>query len=191
MTTVEAMTKQVTAAARRARQAAARAAEAREERDRLIAALAGQGVPRQVIAKETGLSRTAIGKIARGSCRRSAAATPRPRRRNQMTSKPAPYRPDVIHVVRVRQHGAELYALARRSLIARLVRDAAAAGGADEIADLGPDALMLCQAAQRGEFGKGELLIIGIAKNGKWLQWNPPAPMEPVPGSPGATAARN
>jgi hypothetical protein len=100
---------------------------------------------------------------------------------------------DRIHVLRMRLHDSPprvvTFALARWSLCARLVADAAGSG--DEVDDLGEDALMLCQAANRGEFGVGELLIVGIARGGRWLEWNPPAPREPVPGSPGAAAASN
>ena len=107
--------------------------------------------------------------------------------------QPGPDRPDKIHVLRVRKHDdppfVVWYYLARWSVINRLVRDAKGSG--DTVTDLGPDAVMLCQAAQRGEFGMGELLLIGIAKDGKWLRWFPPAPVEPVPGSPGERAQRN
>ncbi len=106
--------------------------------------------------------------------------------------QPGPDRPDPIHVVRVVMHNepdAALYLLARWSLIARLRRDAEASG--DRVEDLGTDALLLAQAAQRGEFGMGELLIIGLVKQGHWVRWEPPAPMEPVPGSPDARAQRN
>jgi hypothetical protein len=106
--------------------------------------------------------------------------------------QPGPARPDPIHVLRVRLHdqpGAELYALARWSLIARLRRDAEGSG--DQLDDLGPDALLLCQSANRGEWAPGELVRVGIAKGGKWLRWLPPAPVEPVPGSRQARAQRN
>ena len=107
--------------------------------------------------------------------------------------QPGPDRPDPIHVLRVRLHddlpGVTRYALARWSLIARLCRDAERSG--DKVTDLGADALLLCQAAQRGEFGVGELLWIGIAQGNKWVKWLPPAPVEPVPGSPQARAQRN
>jgi hypothetical protein len=102
---------------------------------------------------------------------------------------------DPIHVLRLRPHdsppGVYLYVLARWSLCARYVRDAADAGLGDEAADLGPDALMLCQAANNGEFGIGELLKIGVANALGWIAWYPPVPVEPVPGSPGAAAQRN
>jgi hypothetical protein len=103
-----------------------------------------------------------------------------------------PDRPDPITIVRIviagnpRQH---TYWLMRFSLAARLVRDAE--GSADEVADLGPGALMLCQAAQRGDWRIGEMALIGVARDGKWVTWLPPAPVEPVPGSAGDAAQRN
>jgi hypothetical protein len=107
--------------------------------------------------------------------------------------QPGPDRPDPIHVLRVRLHddppGVTRYYLARWSVIARLCRDAEGSG--DQVTDLGADALLLCQAAQRGEFGVGELLAIGVAKGNRWVRWLPPAPVEPVPGSPQARAQRN
>jgi hypothetical protein len=100
---------------------------------------------------------------------------------------------DPIHVIRMRLHDSPpevvMFGLARWSLIARLVADAAGSG--DQVEDLGPDALLLAQAANRGDFGIGELVIVGIARGPKWLQWNPPAPVEAVPGSPGAAASAN
>lgn len=115
------------------------------------------------------------------------------RRTARQPEQPGPDRPDPIHVLRVRRHDerpfvAE-YWLARWSVIARLCRDAEGSG--DKVTDLGRDALMLCQAAQRGEFGMGELLLVGIALGWKWLRWFPPAPVEPVPGSPEERAGRN
>lgn len=105
-----------------------------------------------------------------------------------------PGRPDPIHVVRTiaadQPHLAAFW-LMRWSLAARLVRDAASSGTGDQAADLGPRALMLAQAAQRGEFGIGEMLLVGVASGGKWVRWCPPAPVEPVPGSPGERAQRN
>ena len=99
--------------------------------------------------------------------------------------QPGPDRPDPIHVLRVRLHddlpGVTRYALARWSLIARLCRDAERSG--DKVTDLGVDALLLC--------GVGELLWIGIAQGNKWVKWLPPAPVEPVPGSPQERAQRN
>lgn len=106
--------------------------------------------------------------------------------------QPGQDRPDPITVLRVRFHdqpGVETYFLARWSLVARLRRDAEGSG--DRLDDLGPDALLLAQAAQRGEWAAGELVRVGIAKGGKWLRWLPPAPVEPVPGSRQARARRN
>lgn len=106
--------------------------------------------------------------------------------------QPGPNRPDPIHVLRVSMHdqpGVDMYILARWSVIARLRRNAEGSG--DTVTDLGPDALLLAQAAQRGEFGMGELLHVGFAAGGKWIRWLPPAPVEPVPGSPGERASRN
>ena len=100
---------------------------------------------------------------------------------------------DPVPVLRVRLGGglaAEGFYLARWSLIARLRR--AAEGSGDELADLGPDAMLIAQAAQRGEFGMGEYLRIGVAADGRWLRWEPPFwPVEPVPGSLGEQAQRN
>jgi hypothetical protein len=114
------------------------------------------------------------------------------RRTASQPEQPGPDRPDPIHVLRVRWHdrpGVESYFLARWSLIARLHRDAQGSG--DRLKDLGPDALMLAQAAQRGEWAPGDLVKVGDAKGGKWLRWLPPAPVEPVPGSRQARAQRN
>ena len=78
------------------------------------------------------------------------------------------------------------------SLADRLSADAAK-GSDDEVTNLGPEALLLTQAAnrKRAEYGRGTMLLIGIAEGSKWVTWLPPAPVEPVPGSPGAIAARN
>jgi hypothetical protein len=107
--------------------------------------------------------------------------------------QPGPNRPDKIHVLRIRMHDAPpfevTYWLARWSVISQLCRDAEGSG--DQVTDLGTDALLLCQAAQRGEWEMGELLLIGIAKWDRWLRWLPPAPVEPVPGSPQQRAQRN
>ncbi len=100
--------------------------------------------------------------------------------------QPGPDRPDPIHVLKIRLHddppGVARYHLARWSLIAHLVRDAEGSG--DRLEDLGKDAMRICQAAQRGEFGMGELLLVGVALGYRWLRWLPPWPVEPVPGSP-------
>jgi hypothetical protein len=112
---------------------------------------------------------------------------------NMIENHPVTGSHDPIHVLACRLHdqpGARLFALCRASLAARLAADAAAAGY-DEAEDLGPDALLLCQAANRGDWSPGDLLIIGIAQGNEWVRWNPPAPVEPVPGSPGATARNN
>jgi hypothetical protein len=106
--------------------------------------------------------------------------------------QPGPDRPDKITVMRVRLHGqrgVEAFYLARWSLVARLCRDAEGSG--DELEDLGPDALLIARAAQRGEWMPGELAEVGIAKDGRWVRWNPPSPVEPVPGSAGEQAQRN
>lgn len=105
-----------------------------------------------------------------------------------------PGRPDPIHVVRTiaaDQPYLAAYWLMRWSLAARMIRDAADSGTGDQVADLGPGALMCAQAAQRGDFGIGEMLLVGVAQGGKWVRWCPPVPVEPVPGSPGETASRN
>ncbi len=103
-------------------------------------------------------------------------------------------RPDPITVVRTipadQPHLAAFF-LTRRSLAARLIRDAAAGGSGDQVTDLGPRALMCAQAAQRGEFRIGEMLLVGVAQGGRWLRWLPPVPVEPVPGSSTETASRN
>jgi hypothetical protein len=99
--------------------------------------------------------------------------------------QPGPGRPDPVHVLRVRlaaQPGTEVYGLARWSLVARLRRDAEIAG--DQLADLGPDAMLIARAAQRGEWSPGDLAIIGIAHGGRWLRWDLPGWPEPVPGAP-------
>jgi hypothetical protein len=103
---------------------------------------------------------------------------------------------DSITVVRVYSAGdppgrARFY-LAPRSLAARLAAGAEHSG--DEVTDLGPGALLYTQTAKPAEFhrdGHRFLILVGVAEDGRWLLWTPPAPVEPVPGSPGATAARN
>jgi hypothetical protein len=103
-----------------------------------------------------------------------------------------PGRPDPITVVRIvmaGKPGQATYWLMRWSLAARYVRDARGSG--DQVVDLGPDALMLAQAAQRGDFRIGEMVLVGVARGGQWVRWCPPTPVEPVPGSPGEKAARS
>lgn len=87
--------------------------------------------------------------------------------------------------------GVWSYWLMRASLAARLAADAQ--GSADTVVDIGPGAFPhLGQAAQRGEFGRGEMLLVGIAAGDAWVQWAiPTAPVEPVPGSPSDAASRN
>ena len=86
------------------------------------------------------------------------------------------------------------FRLCRWSFMAARLADDCRAGGrpGDTCEDLGPSALpMLCQAAQRGDFAMGEQVPVGFALGDRWVRWFPPAPVEPVPGSPGATAAGN
>ena len=107
-----------------------------------------------------------------------------------MTSDPHDY----VTVVCVRlpePPGAELYALARWSLAARLVRDAKDAGQRGEVADLGPRALDVCNSVSVEDIAPGVIRHVGIAKDGRWVAWYPPVPAEPVPGSPGQRGARN
>jgi hypothetical protein len=102
--------------------------------------------------------------------------------------QPGPGRPDPIHVLRVRfaaRPGTEFYYLARWSLIARLRRDAGGSG--DRLEDLGPDAMEVARAAQRGEWAPGDLASIGVARGARWLRWDIPRWWpEPVPGMPEA-----
>ena len=68
---------------------------------------------------------------------------------------------DPVHVLRVRLGGsldAEGYFLARWSLAARLVRDAAASG--DELTDLGPDTQGIAGRLGREDIGPGDLIPI-------------------------------
>jgi hypothetical protein len=103
-----------------------------------------------------------------------------------------------VHVLVFHQAGTppavRLFALARWSFVKRLVHDAGKRDSrfpADGVADLGPDALMLAQTANKGEWNPGEMAVIGVAEGNRWLWWLPPTPIEPVPGSPGAAAQRN
>jgi hypothetical protein len=104
--------------------------------------------------------------------------------------------PDPITVVRLKlasdPPARTRFYLAPRSLAARLAAGAEHSG--DEVTDLGPGALLYTQAAKPAEFHRGGqrfLVLVGIAEGSRWLLWLPPAPVEPVPGTPGATAARN
>ena len=121
--------------------------------------------------------------------------------------------PDPVTVIRITlkddQPGREVYALCLRSLAARLAADASSApeakvvsgpedtwralpGAVDRVEDCGPGALLLTQSADRArDQFPGHLVLVGIARDGRWERWLPPAPAEPVPGSPGAAAQRN
>ena len=110
---------------------------------------------------------------------------------------------DPITVLRMRQAADRprvwSYYLCPRSLARKWAEDAARPGSepGDQAEDLGPEALpMLTQSAQRERAaysvdGTTLMVLIGVAKGGKWIKWLPPAPREPVPGSPGQAAARN
>jgi hypothetical protein len=101
---------------------------------------------------------------------------------------------DHVTVVRIRlpEHdGTDLYALARWSLAARLIRDAAEAGRRGEITDLGPDAMDVARSIGPDDLTPGALLHVGLAAGGTWVQWFVPAPAEPVPGSPEQRGQRN
>jgi hypothetical protein len=104
--------------------------------------------------------------------------------------------PDPITVVRVKPAsdppGRTRFYLAPRSLAARLA--AGAEGTDDEVTDLGPGALLYTQAAKSAEFyrdGYRFAVLVGVAEGDRWLLWTPPAPVEPVPGTPGHSAQRN
>jgi hypothetical protein len=106
--------------------------------------------------------------------------------RKQPLPGPGETPPDPVTVVRIRlpEHdGADLYALCRWSLAARLIRDAADAGDRGQIADLGPRALDIANSVGPDDLAPGKLLHVGLAKDGKWVQWHVPAPAEPVPGT--------
>jgi hypothetical protein len=102
--------------------------------------------------------------------------------------------PDPIVAVRITMPGdpgAALFGICRRSTAARLA-DSAEPGA--EVTDLGV-ALALCQRyehhSRRAWLG-ASLLRVGVARDGEWAAWFLPSfPAEPVPGTPGARAARN
>ena len=101
---------------------------------------------------------------------------------------------DPVTVVRIRlpEHdGADLYAVCRWSLAARLIRDSVAAGRRGEIVDLGRGALDYANSIGPDDLAPGKLLHVGLARDGRWLTWDLPVPPEPVPGTPGQRAARN
>ena len=102
--------------------------------------------------------------------------------------------PDPITVVAIRQAadppGLAVIGICRRSTAARLAADA---GDGDELADLGPAAMMLTQVYERKRAALGaSVMRVGVAQGDHWLTWFLPSyPREPVPGSPGDAAARN
>lgn len=99
-----------------------------------------------------------------------------------------------VTVVRVRKAhwppGRAAYYLCPAKLAPKIVK------GTPGAADIGA-AFLLCQAAARHEAGfhaEGMtlLVLVGVTDDGKtWARWCPPAPVEPVPGSPGQAASRN
>lgn len=103
--------------------------------------------------------------------------------------------PDPITVLRIHladyPPGRAAFYLCPRSLAARLAADAHDSD--DEVADLGPGALLLAQPAgrKRAEYGKGTMILVGVADGNQWALWMPPAPVEPVPGTPGHSAQSN
>ncbi len=114
------------------------------------------------------------------------------RKRPRQPGQPAP---DPVHVIRTRlpeQPGTDLYSFCRWSTARRLVRDAADAGQAGEVTDLGPDAMRCAQAFDASTLDEGRLILhVGIARHGKWIRWMLPVPPEPVPGSREWGAGRN
>jgi hypothetical protein len=104
-------------------------------------------------------------------------------------------KPDPVTVLRIHRAdwppGFARFYLCPRSLAHRLVVNAVT--GPDDVRDLGPGALLFTQAAKPAEFHRNEhryMVHVGDALGGRWLVWTPPAPVEPVPGSPGARAAQ-
>jgi len=104
--------------------------------------------------------------------------------------------PDPITVLRIRKAddppGLARFYLCGSKLAYRLVVNAITSD--DDVADLGPGALLYAQAAKPAEFhrdGHHFMVLVGVAQDSTWLLWTPPAPMEPVPGSPGAAAQAN
>ena len=109
-----------------------------------------------------------------------------------------PGTPGPVTVLRVHKAGwppqRAAYYLCPAALAARLVADAAA-GSADQVADIGP-AFLLCQPAARHAAGfhldgMTLMVLVGVAEGNRWVRWAAPAPVEPVPGSPGAAAQAN
>jgi hypothetical protein len=104
--------------------------------------------------------------------------------------------PDPVTVLKVHKAdhppGLALVYLCPRSLATRLAADAE--GSDDQVDDLGPGALIYTQAAKPAGFHQDHhtsMVLVGVAQDGRWLLWTPPAPIEPVPGTPGHTASRN
>jgi hypothetical protein len=102
--------------------------------------------------------------------------------------------PDPMVAVKISQAadppGVALIGICRRSTAARMAADAVPG---DELSDLGPAGLMLTQVYERRRHALGAGLIrVGVARGATWIAWFLPGrPVEPPPGSPGATAARN
>lgn len=105
--------------------------------------------------------------------------------------------PGPVTVLRVHKAGwppqRAAYYLCPAALAARLAADAA--GSPDEVTDIGP-VFLLCQPAARHEAGfhldgMTLMVLVGVADGSRWVRWAAPAPVEPVPGSPGAAAQRN
>ena len=102
--------------------------------------------------------------------------------------------PDPITVVAIRQAadppGLAVIGICRRSTAARLAADA---GDGDELADLGPAAMMLTQVYERKRAALGaSVMRVGVVRDGTWAAWFLPSyPREPVPGSLAGDASRN
>ena len=103
---------------------------------------------------------------------------------------------DPITVIKVHYAGdppgLARFRLCRWSLAARLADDCRTGGRpGDTCEDLGPSALPDACLAARGDFAMGEQSRSASPWATGGLGGSPPAPVEPVPGSPGATAAGN
>lgn len=104
--------------------------------------------------------------------------------------------PSPVTVLRIHTAGwppqRSAFYLCPARLAARLAADAARSGG--DVTDIG-SVFLLCQPAARHEAGfhlEGMtlLVLVGVADGDRWVRWAAPAPVEPVPGSPEATAAQ-